>query len=56
MTSALQGSYISWFTGERVTGPVVIARTFTLAEMPVYAREGSIIPMRTDDFCKTRFL
>ena len=47
-----QGSYISWFSGERLTGPQVVTRTFTLPEMPVYAREGSIIPLRTDDFCK----
>lgn len=53
MTSDLQGSYISWFSGEYITGPVTITRTFTLAEMPVYAKEGSIIAVRTDDFCKT---
>lgn len=53
VTFDLQGSYISWFSGEYVTGPVTITRTFTLAEMPVYVREGSIIAMRTDDFGKT---
>ena len=47
-----QGSYISWFSGERLTGPQVVTRSFTLPEMAVYTREGSIIPMRTDDFCK----
>ena len=31
----------------------MIHRTFTLAEMPIYARESSIIAMRTDDFCET---
>jgi alpha-glucosidase (family GH31 glycosyl hydrolase) len=46
----LQGSYISWFSGERLTGPQIVTRSFTLPEMPVYAREGSIIPMRTHDF------
>jgi alpha-glucosidase len=45
-----EGTYISWFSGERLTGPMSVTRTFTLAEMPVYAKEGSIIPMRTDDF------
>jgi alpha-glucosidase (family GH31 glycosyl hydrolase) len=47
------GSYISWFSGERLAGPRTVSRTFSLAEMPVFAREGSIITMRTDDFCES---
>ena len=46
-----QGTYISWFSGELIKGPAVVKRTFTLWEMPLFAKEGSIIAMRTDDFC-----
>lgn len=44
-----QGTYISWFSGEMIIGPQIIARSFALWETPVYAREGAIIPMRTDN-------
>ncbi len=48
--ACFQSTYISWFGGEMVTGPKAINRTFTLSEIPVYVRAGSIIAMRTDDF------
>ena len=38
-----QGTYISWFSGELIKGPAVVKRTFTLWEMPLFAKEGSII-------------
>ena len=45
----LQGTYISWVSGEMVKGDTVITRSFTLSETPVWVKAGSIIPMRTDD-------
>lgn len=45
-----QGSYISWFTGETFSGDHVYVRNYTLYEIPVFVRAGSIIPMKTDDF------
>ena len=39
-----------------VTGPKTINRTFTLSEIPVYVRAGSIIPMRTDDFGQSVYM
>ena len=46
----IRGSYISWFSGEMFTGGDVINRNYTLSEMPLFVRSGSIIPMRTNDF------
>ena len=45
-----QGTYISWFTGELIKGPMTVNRTFTLSEIPVFVRAGSIIPLRTDGY------
>ncbi|KAL5486960.1 hypothetical protein EMCRGX_G019505 [Ephydatia muelleri] len=44
------GTYISWFSGEKFDGPQTVNRSFTLSEIPLFVRDGSIIPMRTDDF------
>lgn len=41
---------MSWFSGEMVEGPKVVTRSFTLDEIPVYVRAGSIVPMRTDGY------
>ena len=46
----LQGTYISWTSGEMVRGDKEVERSYTLSEMPVFVKAGSIIPMRTDDF------
>ena len=48
----MQGTFISWFSGEMISGPQNIIRNFSLSEIPVYVRAGAIIPMRTDDFCR----
>jgi alpha-glucosidase len=45
-----EGSYVSWISGEVVKGPQIVQRHFTLHEMPLFAKAGAIIPMRTDDF------
>ena len=46
----IRGSYISWLGGEILAGGEVISRNYTLSEMPLFVKSGSIIPMRTDDF------
>lgn len=40
------GEWIEWFTGRRIDGGQVVERTFSLDEIPVYARPGTIIPMQ----------
>ena len=50
LLQTLRGSYVSWFSGEMFAGDEVITRNYTLSEMPVFVKSGSIIPMRTDDF------
>src|SRR5262249_39686423 len=39
------GDWIEWHTGKHFTGPIEIARTFSLREIPVYVRAGAILPM-----------
>ena len=51
-STPIQGTFISWFSGEMISGPQNITRNFSLSEIPVYVRAGAIIPMRTDDFCR----
>ena len=52
----IRGSYMSWFSGEMFTGGDVINRNYTLSEMPLFVRSGSIIPMRTNDFGRFGYL
>ena len=40
---------MSWFSGEVIKGPQVIQRSFALYEMPVFAKAGAVVPMRTGD-------
>jgi len=40
------GDWIDWATGELFTGPQEINPVFGMADVPVYARAGSIIPMK----------
>ena len=51
-STPMQGTFISWFSGEMISGPQIITRNFSLSEIPVYVRAGAIIPMRTDNFCR----
>ncbi len=41
-----EGNWIEWDTGARLTGPVSTERTFSIRQIPVYAKTGSIIPMQ----------
>jgi len=44
-----EGEWIEWFTGTVLQGGKVVNRTFTLEEIPVYIKSGSIIPMQVRD-------
>ena len=43
-----EGTWIEWFTGTRLKGPAIIERTYTLDEIPVFVKAGSIIPMQPE--------
>ena len=40
-----RGLWFEWFTGTLLKGDTVVERNFSLNEIPVYAKAGSIIPM-----------
>ena len=40
------GEWIEWPTGRRFVGPVSLDRSFSIDQIPVYARSGAIIPMQ----------
>lgn len=42
------GEWIETATGKHFTGPVQIERKFSISQIPVYARAGSIVPMQPD--------
>jgi alpha-glucosidase len=41
-----EGDWVEWYSGKYFTGPAVVERHFTLEEIPLYVRAGSIIPMQ----------
>ncbi len=41
-----EGKWVEWFTGSILEGPGVFERNFSIDEIPVYVRAGSIIPMQ----------
>lgn len=38
------GSWIEWYSGRKFAGPAVVKRRFAIDEIPVYVKQGSIIP------------
>jgi hypothetical protein len=40
------GTWIEWFSGARFDGPRTIDRSFSLEEIPIYVKAGSIVPMQ----------
>ena len=40
------GSWIEWYSGARFEGPRTVERSFSLEEIPIYAKAGSIVPMQ----------
>ena len=41
-----EGDWIEWETGAHVKGPVSAERSFSIRQMPVYVKAGSILPMQ----------
>lgn len=41
-----EGKWIEWFTGSILEGPGIFERNFSIDEIPVYVRAGSIIPFQ----------
>jgi len=44
------GKWIEWYSGTTLTGPQVQLRNFSLSEIPVYVREGAIIPYNPSSY------
>jgi len=40
------GHWIEWPTGQNLTGPATLTRSFSLDQVPVYLRAGAIVPMQ----------
>jgi hypothetical protein len=40
------GDWFEWDTGARLEGPATLERSFSLSQIPVYVKAGSIIPMQ----------
>ena len=40
------GDWIEWPTGKHFTGPATVERSFTIDQIPVYVRAGTILPMQ----------
>ena len=43
-----EGKWFEWQTGTLLDGNRIVNRSFTVDEMPLYVREGAIIPMQPD--------
>ena len=41
------GEFVDWHAEETYTGPVVVTKTYTHSDIPVFVRAGSLIPMKT---------
>jgi len=39
------GDWIEWQTGTRFQGPITVTRNFSIRQIPVYVKAGSIVPM-----------
>ncbi len=40
------GEWYEWWTGKRLRGPTVVARAFSLDQVPVWVRAGAIVPLQ----------
>ena len=43
-----KGEWIEWPTGKHFTGPTSVDRSFSVDQIPVYLKAGSIVPMQPD--------
>jgi alpha-glucosidase len=41
-----EGDWYEWPTGSHLTGPIQLARHFSIDQIPVYVRAGAIVPMQ----------
>jgi alpha-glucosidase len=41
------GDWIEWDSGKEFQGPVTVQRSFSLSQIPLYVKAGSIIPMQS---------
>ena len=39
------GEWIDWATGERLTGPRTVTRNYSISQVPVFVKSGTILPM-----------
>lgn len=40
------GGWFEWPTGKHLTGPATITHNFSISQIPVYLRDGAIVPMQ----------
>ncbi len=40
-----KGGWVEWMTGKKIAGPAALKRNFSIGQIPIYVREGAIIPM-----------
>jgi alpha-glucosidase (family GH31 glycosyl hydrolase) len=40
------GNWIEWGSGARFQGPIALQRSFSLSQIPLYVKAGSIVPMQ----------
>jgi len=40
------GEWIEWYSGSRLSGPMIVERKYALDEIPIFVKAGSIIPMQ----------
>jgi alpha-glucosidase len=41
-----EGEWIEWPTGKHISGPSAVSRSFSIDQIPVYAKAGTIVPMQ----------
>ena len=43
-----KGEWIEWPSGKHLSGPISVERSFSIDQIPVYVREGAIVPMQPE--------
>ncbi len=41
-----RGAWVEWFSGRTFAGPVTVERSYSLEEIPVFVKAGSVVPMQ----------
>lgn len=41
------GTWIDWYSGEKLQGPEIVEQHYTLSEIPILVRDGAVIPMQS---------